>query len=90
MTLGRPREITTTQLQFGGGDNRNAERLLLVEVRRAHGQTEVDGLIREFDLETVFGSKPGTASDGSGADAEAAGAVTIRPSHLQPQCRSQS
>jgi hypothetical protein len=60
MILARAHEIIATQLQFGGGYNRNAVRLLLGEVQRAHGQPAVDGLIREFDLETVFGLEPGT------------------------------
>ena len=60
MTLERAREIIAQQLRFGGGYNRNAVRLLLGEVQREHGQAAVDGLIREFDLETGFGLKAGT------------------------------
>ncbi|MGB5832349.1 MAG: hypothetical protein WBG92_10215 [Thiohalocapsa sp.] len=60
MTLDRAREIIATQLQFGGGYNRNAVRMLLGEVHRQQCQQAVDGLIREFDLETAFGLKPGT------------------------------
>ena len=60
MTLDRAREIIAQQLQFGGGYNRNAVRLLLGEVQREHGQAAVDGLVRDLDLETTFGLKPGT------------------------------
>lgn len=60
MTLERVRELIAQQLQFGGGYNRNAVRLLLGEVQREHGQPVVDGLIGEFDLENAFGLKPGT------------------------------
>lgn len=60
MTLDRAREIIAQQLQFGGGYNRNAVRLLLGEVSREHGQGAVDGLIRELGLEDAFGLKPGT------------------------------
>ena len=60
MTLARAREIIQQQLQFGGGYNRNAVRLLLGEVGRAFGQDAVDALIREFDLEKVFGLQVGT------------------------------
>ena len=60
MTLDRARELIATHLQFGGGYNRNAVRLLLGGVQRAHGQSAVDGLIREVDLATAFGLKSGT------------------------------
>jgi hypothetical protein len=66
MTLDRAREIIAQQLQFGGGYNRNAVRLLLGEIQREHGQAAVDGLIRELDLETAFGLKPGTDFSGIG------------------------
>jgi hypothetical protein len=45
---------------MGGGYNRNAARLILAEVKLDHGQGTVDAFIREFDLETLFGFKPGT------------------------------
>jgi len=60
MTLERAREIISQQLQFGGGYNRNAVRLLLGEVQREHGQAAVDGLIRDLALEKAFGLTPGT------------------------------
>ena len=52
--------MISTQLQFGGGYNRNAVRLILGELQREHGQAEVDKVIREMDLEARFGLKPGT------------------------------
>jgi len=66
MTLQRARELITTQLDFGGGYNRNAVRLILGEVQREHGQPAVDALIRELDLEQAFGLKPGTDFAGVG------------------------
>jgi hypothetical protein len=66
MTLDRAREIIAQQLQFGGGYNRNAVRLLLGEVQREHGQAAVDTLIRELDLEQAFGLKSGTDFSGVG------------------------
>ena len=60
MTLSKARELIGTQLQFGGGYNRNAVRLILAEIQREHGQAGVDQLIRELDLENAFGLKPGT------------------------------
>jgi hypothetical protein len=66
MTQDRARELITTQLQFGGGYNRNAVRLILGELGREHGQAAVDTLIRDLDLEQAFGLKPGTDFSGVG------------------------
>jgi hypothetical protein len=66
MTLERARELIQTQLQFGGGYNRNAVRLLLGEAQREHGQSAVDGLIKELDLDGAFGLRPGTDFSGIG------------------------
>jgi hypothetical protein len=60
MTPERARELIRTQLQFGGGYNRNAVRLILGELGREHGQGAVDALIRGLGLEDAFGLKPGT------------------------------
>lgn len=60
MTLERARQLLETQASFGGGYNRQGARLILVEVAREHGQEAVDGLIRELELERVFGFNPGT------------------------------
>jgi hypothetical protein len=60
MTLAKARELLSVQANMGGGYNRNGARLILAEVQREHGQSAVDGFIREFDLESLFGFKPGT------------------------------
>lgn len=60
MTLDKARELIRVQAGFGSGYNRNAVRLILGEVQRAHGSDAVDQLIRELDLESSFGLKPGT------------------------------
>lgn len=61
MTLEKARELLGVQAQLGGGYNRNATKLILAEVYKDHGQHSVDDLIREFDLERLFGLKPGVA-----------------------------
>ena len=61
MTLEKARELISTQASMGGGYNRNGARLILAEVLREHGQDAVDQLIREFNLENLFGFKPGMA-----------------------------
>ena len=60
MTLEKARELLSVQANMGGGYNRNGAKLILAEVQREHGQVAVDQLIREFDLEQLFGFKPGT------------------------------
>ncbi len=60
MTLERARQLLQTQVGFGGGYNRQGARLILAEVAREHGQPAVDALIRELELERVFGLVPGT------------------------------
>jgi hypothetical protein len=60
MTLEKARELLAVQADMGGGYNRNGARLILAEIQGDHGQAAVDALIREFDMETLFGFKPGT------------------------------
>jgi len=60
MTLARARELLAVQVGLASGYNRNAARLILREVQSEHGRAAVDGLIRELDLERVFGLAPGT------------------------------
>lgn len=60
MTLERAHQLLQTQVAFGGGYNRQGARLILVEIAREHGQEAVDSLIRELELERVFGILPGT------------------------------
>jgi hypothetical protein len=64
MTLEKARELLGVQASMGGGYNRNGARLILAEVQREHGQGAVDNLIRELDLENLFGFKPGTVFSG--------------------------
>ena len=45
---------------MAGGYTRNGARLILAEVQKEHGQEAVNMLIREFNLEEIFGFKPGT------------------------------
>jgi hypothetical protein len=68
VTLSKARELLAVQANMGGGYNRNAARLILAEVQGDHGQAAVDALIREFNLETLFGLKPGTVFHKPGAD----------------------
>jgi hypothetical protein len=60
MTLEKAHELLSVQVDMGGGYNRNAARLILAEVKLDHGQGAVDTFIREFDLEKLFGFRPGT------------------------------
>lgn len=64
MTLDRARELLEIQAGFGGFYNANSAKLILAEVSREHGQAAVDALIRECQLDTVFGFEPGTHFDG--------------------------
>jgi hypothetical protein len=60
MTLEKARELLAVQASMGGGYNRNAAKLILAEIQDEHGQASVDALIREVDLESLFGLKPST------------------------------
>ncbi len=64
MTLDKARELLRNQAQVAGGYTRNGARLILAEVGKEHGQTAVDALIRELDLEQIFGFKEGTVFKG--------------------------
>ena len=61
MTLEKARELLQVQISLGSGYNRNSAKLILAEVQREHGRDAVDRLIRDLDLETQFGFKPGKA-----------------------------
>lgn len=65
MTLERARELLKVHADFGGFYNANGAKLILAEVGREHGQAAVDRLIRELDLERIFGFAPGTVFDAS-------------------------
>lgn len=70
MTLARARYFLSIQAHCGGGYNADSAKRVLSEMYRAHGQATVDGLIREFSLERVFGFAPGTRfAEGAGAQA---------------------
>lgn len=60
MSPERAHELIQQQLQFGSGYNRNAVRLILGEIQKEHGQTTVDRLIIELELEQTFNLVPGT------------------------------
>ncbi len=64
MTLDKARELLTDQKKIASMYTRNGAKLILAEVGKEHGQQAVDNLIRELDLETVFGFKPGTEFKG--------------------------
>lgn len=51
------------QLSIGSGYSRHSIMMVLGEVSRAHGQQAVDFLIREFDLENLYGFVPGRNYD---------------------------
>jgi len=65
MTLEKAKQLLKVQADFGGFYNKNGAKLILAEVSREHGQAAVDGLIRELELERIFGFAPGTIFDGS-------------------------
>ncbi len=64
MTLDKARELLQVQADFGGFYNGNSAKLILSEVQREHGQAAVDQLIRDLNLEQIFGFKPGTRFEG--------------------------
>jgi len=59
MTIDKARQLLQVQVNFGGYYNRNSTRMILADVQREHGLEAADALIRELDLENVFGIKPG-------------------------------
>lgn len=64
MTIDKARELLEVQADFGGFYNGNSVKLILSEVSREHGQGAVDQLIRDLELERIFGFKPGTEFKG--------------------------
>jgi hypothetical protein len=64
LTLDKARELLHVQAAFGGFYNANSAKLILSEVGREHGQAAVDQLIRELELERIFGFRPGDRFDG--------------------------
>lgn len=64
MTIDRARQLLKVQADFGGFYNANSAKLILSEVQKEHGQAAVNGFIREFELEALWGFKPGTRFEG--------------------------
>ena len=64
MTLDKATEMLEAQAGFGGFYNANSAKLILAEVSRDHGQAAVDRLIRELNLDKVFGFEPGMRFEG--------------------------
>jgi hypothetical protein len=64
MTLEKAKELLAVQAGFGGFYNANSAKLILAEVSREHGQAAVDALIRECELDRVFGFEAGTRFEG--------------------------
>jgi hypothetical protein len=59
MTLDKARELIAIQVEMGGGYNRNSVRIILTEVKKELGQEAVDGLIKAFSLDELFGIRMG-------------------------------
>ncbi len=59
MTLEKARQLLKVHADFAGYYNAHGAKLILAEVHREHGQAAVDALIRELELERIFGFKPG-------------------------------
>ena len=59
MTIDRAKELLKTQIEFGSGYNRNAAKLILIEVQKEHGMAAFDRLVIEMDIERHFGFHPG-------------------------------
>jgi len=64
MTIDRARQLLKVQADFGGFYNANSAKLILSEVQKEHGQAAVDSLIRELNLQPIFGFEPGTRFEG--------------------------
>jgi len=64
MTLEKAKELLMVQADFGGFYNANSAKLILSEVSREHGQGAVDQLIRDLQLDRIFGFEPGSHFDG--------------------------
>jgi hypothetical protein len=64
MTLEKATQLLKVQADFGGFYNANSAKLILAEVSREHGQAAVDRLVRELNLDKVFGFKAGMHFEG--------------------------
>lgn len=64
MTLEKATELLKVQADFGGFYNANSAKLILAEVSREHGQAAVDRLVRELNLDKIFGFEAGMHFEG--------------------------
>lgn len=64
MTLEKARQLLKVHADFGGYYNAHGAKLILAEVKREYGEAAADALIRELELERIFGIKPGAAFNG--------------------------
>ncbi len=64
MTLEKAKELLKVQADFGGFYNANSAKLILAEVTREHGPAAADRMIRDLDLDKVFGFEPGMRCEG--------------------------
>ena len=64
MTLEKAMELLKVQADFGGFYNANSAKLILAEVSREHGQAAVDRLVRELNLDKIFGFEAGMHFEG--------------------------
>lgn len=60
MTLEKAKQLLKVHADFGGYYNAHGAKLILAEVSREHGPAAADQLIRDLELERIFGIKPGS------------------------------
>ena len=60
MTLEKAREIIADHVAIAGGYNQTATKMVLGELQKDEGQAAVDAVIREFNLQELWGFAPGT------------------------------
>ena len=58
--LNKACELLAVQANLGGDYNSNGAKLILAEVQTEHGRRPLMPLLKEFNLESIFGFKPGT------------------------------
>jgi hypothetical protein len=82
MTLDRAKQLLKVQADFGGFYNGNSAKLILSEVQREHGQEAVDQMIRELELDRIFGFEPGTRFEGRVGDGQKIGKTAAQAAVL--------
>ncbi len=60
MTLNKAREMIADHVAIAGGYNQTSTKIILGELQNDEGQTAVDSVIREFQLEELWGFALGT------------------------------